>query len=126
MSRPKSPDSEITTVYYRHRQIAQKALGRPLPLFAVIHHVDENPWNNENTNLVICPSEAYHNLLHMRSAAYDVCGNANWKKCYVCKQYDEESNLRPVRKRNRNITTFYHNSCVRAYVWERKNASSVS
>lgn len=49
-----------------HRLIAEKALGKPLPKAAVVHHIDGNKQNNVNTNLVICSNQSYHTLLHKR------------------------------------------------------------
>lgn len=51
---------------YEHVLIAEKALGRKLPLDAVVHHIDLDPSNNDPNNLVICPDQAYHMELHMR------------------------------------------------------------
>ena len=55
--------------YLQHVLIAEEALGKKLPPGAKIHHVDSNGLNNEPTNLVICPSESYHKLLHSRTRA---------------------------------------------------------
>ena len=98
-----------------HRVLAERALGKPLPKGAVIHHADNDPSNNDTTNLVICPDESYHNLLHLRLAAYQACGNPNFVKCYVCKKYDAVSSLHEVRKAGRRVTTFYHSACRKAY-----------
>lgn len=76
-----------------HVLVAEKALGKKLPKGAIVHHVDENKGNNRNENLVICPSGAYHSLLHQRSKALNESGNANWRKCWVCKNYDSPENL---------------------------------
>lgn len=51
---------------YEHILIAEKALGRPLPPGAEVHHWDKDRWNNTPTNLVICPDHAYHMLIHKR------------------------------------------------------------
>lgn len=48
--------------------IALKALGKPLPFNACIHHVNGKHWDNRNCNLVICENNAYHMLLHSRTA----------------------------------------------------------
>jgi HNH endonuclease len=77
----------------QHIYVAEQALGRRLPRGAQVHHVDENRANNRPDNLVICPSAAYHRLIHMRVRALNACGNPNWLKCVYCKRYDAPENL---------------------------------
>jgi hypothetical protein len=50
-----------------HRIIAEEAIGHDLPKGAQVHHIDGNNSNNEHSNLVICPSQSYHLLLHKRT-----------------------------------------------------------
>lgn len=78
----------------RHVVAAEKALGKPLPKGAVVHHVDEDRSNDANDNLVICPDRGYHKILHMRMNALKECGNANWKRCWICKKHDSIENLK--------------------------------
>ena len=49
-----------------HAVRAERALGKPLPKGAVVHHVDGDKWN-PNARLVICQDQAYHALLHKRT-----------------------------------------------------------
>ena len=85
------------TIYGRrvnlHQAVAERALGRRLPKGAQVHHVDENPRNNANTNLVICQDMAYHKLLHMRANVLRAGGNPNTDlfchKCRTAKPQDK-------------------------------------
>lgn len=94
---------------FEHLAVAAKALGKPLPPRAVVHHADGNPLNNEPTNLVICPNQAYHVLLHRRDDALSACGHADWRMCKRCKEHDAPQNLYI------NGQTIYHKSCQRLY-----------
>lgn len=51
---------------YEHIVVAERAFGGPLPKGAVVHHVNLDTHDNRPCNLVICPNEAYHRLLHKR------------------------------------------------------------
>lgn len=51
---------------YLHRILAERALGRRLPEGAVVHHTG-NVWDNFRPfDLILCPDQAYHLLLHER------------------------------------------------------------
>lgn len=101
-----------------HSLIAEAALGRLLPPGAHVHHFDGDRTNNAPSNLVICPSAAYHKLLHQRTRALDACGHAGWRRCQYCKQWDEPSNLYIKHER------VSHPSCWSAYCKERKRVRS--
>jgi len=49
-----------------HILIAERILGKTLPRAAIVHHVNGNPRDNRNCNLVICEDQKYHMLLHKR------------------------------------------------------------
>lgn len=72
-----------------HVLVVEKALGKPLPPRAVVHHVDEDHQNNANRNLVICQDQGYHKLLHYRARIVRAGGNPNTDKfcadCNACR-----------------------------------------
>jgi hypothetical protein len=49
---------------WEHRRIAEEVLGRKLSSNEVVHHMDENPMNNDIKNLIII-SRSQHGKLHM-------------------------------------------------------------
>jgi len=52
---------------YEHIVLAEKALGRPLPKGVVVHHTIAPNDNHGPFKLIICPNQAYHQLLHRRA-----------------------------------------------------------
>ena len=98
-----------------HRVIVERVLGRSLRETEVIHHVDENPHNNAHANLVVCPDDAYHHLLHRRARAYRACGNANAVKCRYCKQWGlpGENGMVIYQRRDSYAVRAGHTLCYR-------------
>lgn len=92
-----------------HIFIAISVLGKPLPKGAVVHHVNGNPADNRKENLVICPSQAYHNLLHRRQRAFEQSGNANFMRCSYCKTYSDPASLDGKGGK-------YHKRCAAEYM----------
>ena len=97
-------------VYQAHRLIVESVLGHELPIGSIVHHIDGNRNNNENSNLVVCPDEIYHQLLHIRQDALQACGNANNKRCRYCNKWDTPSNLRTV-SRGKHEPRWHHREC---------------
>ena len=106
---------------YEHVLIAEKALGKPLPPGAIVHHHNEKKDDNKTPgNLVICQDIAYHLLLHQRMRAYTASGHANWRKCQFCKKYDDPKNMRIYNVQSRKNTAAHHKSCFNSYRKKRK------
>jgi len=83
---------------YVHRTMAEDVLGRPLTTNERVHHVDENKSNNTPSNLVICPDEAYHRLLHVRQRVVDAGGDPNkdkWCGYHKCLHLKTEFSTSP-------------------------------
>jgi hypothetical protein len=85
--RPDHPRASASGCVSEHILVAEQALGRLLPIGAVVHHHDRNPRNNANRNLVICQDSAYHALLHLRMRVLAAGGDPNTQRvCGTCKR----------------------------------------
>jgi hypothetical protein len=108
---PDHPRADRVGYVLEHIPVAERALGRHLPERHPVHHVNEDPADNQPENLVICEDSAYHALLHQRARALRACGNPAWRICSLCKKYDAPENLyiHPTQNSAR------HRECYRAY-----------
>lgn len=102
-----------------HRLVVERAMGKPLPKGAVVHHVNGDKSDNRPQNLVVCQDDAYHNLLHLRQRALDACGHASWRKCPICKQWDALDNLRIAPSGG----SARHLACVRS-AWRKREVAA--
>jgi hypothetical protein len=104
-----------------HVWIVEAVLGKELPKGAVPHHVNGDKLDNRHENLVLCPSQAYHMLLHQRERALDACGHADWLRCHFCKAYDDPRNLSHGKRTGRPAgqQSTYHAACANASVKSR-------
>jgi len=98
---------------FDHVRIIEEILKHPLPVGVVVHHVNEIKTDNRNSNLVVCPDRAYHNLLHARMNAIKACGDPNKRKCGYCHEYDFVENLRVYVWKTK--TSSVHKECARIY-----------
>lgn len=94
-----SPSNGYRLVYINGKQrlehvvVAEKALGRPLPLGVQVHHINGIKTDNTPSNLVVCQSESYHKLLHRRQEAFEATGNPDMRRCRYCGKWDVRENL---------------------------------
>ncbi len=67
-----------------HIQRAERALGKPLPRGAVVHHADGTM--NPDGPLVICQDQGYHRFLHSRMRIRALGGHPDTHRvCRYCK-----------------------------------------
>jgi hypothetical protein len=102
---PDHPRATKKGYVLEHILIAEKALGQYLPPEAVVHHYGEK---SDNTKLVVCENQKYHLLLHRRAEALQECGHPDWRKCSICKKWDDPT-LLVIRPRR----SAYHILCSR-------------
>jgi hypothetical protein len=102
---------------FEHMLVAEAAMGKPLPRNALVHHVDEDPLNNANTNLVVCPGNQYHRIIHLRLEALKATGNANSLRCTYCKGWGLPPDV------ERDSSKSFHRKCYHAHwrAWRARN-----
>lgn len=106
-----------------HILIAEKALGKALPEKSQVHHWGETL---DNSRLVICEDQIYHQLLHIRAKSLHESGDPNKRKCKFCGSYDNVENLHCVRSNRGHGWNVYHLLCAREYDRKRKNFKNIS
>lgn len=92
----------------QHRYKAEQVLGRSLKGKERVHHIDYDKTNNQNNNLVICPDDSYHRLLHARTDCIKDGYNPNTHHyCTECGVYHTH-NMFP---KNKSSWSGLHNMC---------------
>jgi hypothetical protein len=108
---PQHPRANAKGVVQEHVLIAERALGRPIPKSAHVHHVNEMPGDNRPSNLVICENQAYHSLLHLRLRALRATGSPHNRHCAICKQWDTLNQLNGYTG-SRGNRFYVHGACA--------------
>ena len=108
-----------------HTVIVERVIGIKLPEGAEVHHVDGDGQNNANGNLVVCPSHAYHMLLHKRERALNACGHPDWLKCLHCKQWDDPIAMKLETPKDQTSPRGWHAVCANKKRRDRRAAKRV-
>jgi len=100
-----------------HILLIEKAIGKPFPFKSQTHHYGDI---SDNTKIILCENQEYHYLLHIRADALKKCGNANFRRCKFCKEYDDPKNMhvKQIKSGSRGWNC-YHLECARVYDRER-------
>ena len=93
-----------------HVAVVEAVLGRKIKQGEIVHHIDGNRSNNVNNNLMVCPSQEYHMLIHVRQRAFDATGDATKRKCSYCNTWDSSGNLKFGK-----YGSVFHAECRRNY-----------
>ena len=102
-------------VVYEHILVAEKMLGRPIEN-EVVHHIDLNRSNNEESNLMIFSSISDHTAFHMGVEYYSIDGIYYTKqKTYYCLDCGKEIS----HKANRCI------ECNKIYIRNLQQSKSI-
>lgn len=114
---PDHPNAMADGTVLEHVLVVSRALGGAVPKGAVVHHVNGDKSDNRPQNLVLCPDDTYHRLLHRRQGSMDAIGDPNGRRCKYCKQWDHPQNV--VISKDRRQEVAYHADCRRAYARKR-------
>lgn len=61
---PDHPHANVQGYVYNYRLVMEKMIGRYLTPEEVVHHKDEDPTNDDPSNLVLCANNAEHRRLY--------------------------------------------------------------
>lgn len=105
-------EPETQTWVREHRLILKRVLGYDPGRRVVVHHRDG--YENAHENLVICPSQKYHALLHQRTEAFRETGDPTMRRCVYCAVWTHPESL------SIGPTWAYHKTCAADYQLARR------
>ena len=114
---PEHPRAMKNGYVREHIVISEKAIGGILPNKCQVHHYGDKL---DNSKIVICEDQHYHNMIHTRTDSLLYSGDVNRRKCKFCKEYDDIDNLYCKHLKTRSGWNVYHRGCRNKYEMQRK------
>jgi len=102
VKRPQHPKADAKGLVQEHRIVVEDRLGKHLPDHAIVHHVNGNRKHNNPDNLVVCPNDEYHMLLHARAMSYYHTGSPNNRWCSNCHSFKPMDNFCQTTRRDKH------------------------
>ena len=108
---------------FEHLLVAERAMGKPVPIGAAVHHVNGNPLDNRPDNLVVCENNAFHLYLHARTRIVRAGGSPRIHKiCSCCKRLLPRSDFNKSHHKSDGLM-IYCNDCRKAKRQAKKEAA---
>lgn len=115
---PDHPRARRNGTIYVHVLLAEKALGRPLPRTAQVHHANGDERDNSRGNLVICENQVYHCLLHQRTRSLRATGSPHSLRCSICLMWGHASLF--IVRRKTDSQGYSYNSARHRSCWAKE------
>jgi len=105
------PRADVRGYVFEHILVMEKSIGRHIKTHECVHHIDEAPNNNNLSNLFLCRDNAEHKTIHLQKRAAVACGNQFWRKCRLCKVYDDTDKMYFNPANN----SYHHRACYKKW-----------
>ncbi len=102
VKRPSHPKADAKGLVQEHRVVVEDIIGKYLPDHAIVHHLNGNRKHNNPDNLVVCPNDAYHQLIHNRTYSLVFTGSPNNRWCPGCEQFLPLSSFFCTSRKDKN------------------------
>ena len=116
---PIHPCADIRGYIKRARLVMEKHLETILPKTSVFHHNNHIRTDDRPENITIFKSQSEHAKFHQDENAFLACGNKHFRKCWICKKYDDPANM---VKHGRG---YQHRECYNRYRYQYRKKKNI-